>query len=78
MLRLWNCEAQTLGADWNGPLPAEDNDREVWKCQTHCPLCDADQAELQRTISPLGPSGNFGIDVYLASLSLVQQKIYLH
>ena len=45
---------------------------------TDRPLCDADQAELQRTISPFGSSEKFGIDLYLATLSFVQQKIYLH
>ena len=47
-------EAQTFGVDWNGPLPAEDNERDTVEVpDTDCPLCDADQAELQRTISPL-------------------------
>ena len=66
--------------DWNGPLPAAaDDERDAVEVpDTDCPLCDADQAELQRTISPFGPSENYGIDLYLATLSYVQQKIYVH
>ena len=55
--------------DWNGPLPAAaDDERDAVEVpDTDCPLCDADQAELQHTISPFGPSENYGIDLYLAT-----------
>ena len=55
--------------DWNGPLPAAADDARdaVEVPDTDCPLCDADQAELQHTISPFGPSENYGIDLYLAT-----------
>ena len=49
--------------DWNGPLPAEDERDAVEVPDTDCRLCDADQAELQCTISPFGPSENDGIDL---------------
>lgn len=65
--------------DCNDPLPtgADESDA-VEVPDTDCPLCDADQAELQRTISPFGPSENYGIDLYLATLSYVQQQMYIH
>lgn len=68
-----------FGVDWNGPLPSDSDDTgdAVEVPETFCPLSAADQHELLHTISPSAPSNNYGIDLYLATLSFVQEKVYI-
>ena len=41
-----------FGVDWNGPLSHEDNEGiGIEVPDIYCPLCDADEVELQCTIS---------------------------
>jgi hypothetical protein len=65
-------QALAYGVDWNGPLPVEYEDNEVVVPETFCPLNHHQEQELLRTVSPSAPSNNYGIDVYLATLSFVQ------
>ena len=69
-------ESRTFGIDWSGPLPTDEETSEVEVPQTFCPLNDEDEAELTRTVSPSAQSNNYGIDLYLATLSFVQHKVY--
>ena len=68
-----------FGVDWNGPLLSDSDDTGdvVEVPETFCPLGAADQQELIRTISPSAPSNNYGIDLYLATLPFVQEKMYI-
>ena len=63
--------------DWNRPLPSESDDTgdAIEVPQTFCPLAAADQQELFHCISPSAPSNNYGIDLYLATLSFVQETV---
>lgn len=38
-------------------------------------LCENDVQELRRTLPPLSPSENYGIDLYLATVSFVENKL---
>lgn len=68
-----------FGVEWNGPLPSDSDDtgNAVEVPEPFCPLGTADQQELLGTISPSTPSNNYGIDLYLATLSFVQEKVYM-
>lgn len=68
-------EAQAYGIDWNGPVPIECEGDEVVVPETFCPLNHHQEQELLRTVSPSAPSNNYGTDLYLATLSLVQQML---
>lgn len=57
-----------FGVDWNGPLPVEDSERDTVEVSSiYCPLCDADKAELQRTISPVGPRC-CGVNIFIIKI----------
>ena len=67
-------ESQLFGIDWNGPITHDEDD--VIVPETFCPLMDDhDVEELTNTILPSAPSINHGIDLYLATLSFIENKI---
>ena len=70
-------ESRLFGVDWNGPLPSESDDTgdAIEVPETFCPLDAADQQELSHCISPSALSNDYGIDLYLATLSFVQEKV---
>ena len=67
------------GIDWSGPIPVNDDegDSTVVVPDTKCPLDENDLQELQQTISPTS-SQNYGIDLFMACLAFVQQKLSCH
>lgn len=63
------------GVDWNGPLPYTLEDNCVEVPETLCPLDEVGMSELLQSIPPSTHSDYWGIDVYLNTLSFVQQKL---
>ena len=53
----------------------DEEDAGVLIPHTRCPLTATDVEELQRVVSPSVNSPNFGIDLYLLTLSFVVQKL---
>ena len=53
----------------------DDVGRGVLVPDTRCPLTVQDFEELQQAISPSAHSDNYGIDLYLLTLSFVLQKL---
>ena len=66
-----NINENEYGIDWNGPTPLNDN-RNIELIEINCPLNDNQYLELQNNILPLADSSNYGIDIYLHTLSVVQ------
>lgn len=59
------------GIDWDGPLSTDTMPEQVDVPQVGAPLTDSDFSQLCQTISPLSPSTNYGIDLYMATLQFV-------
>ena len=66
---------QFYGIDWNGPCPCEDVVCAVEVPATECPLSGAQYDELVSTVSPFASSSNHGINLYLATLLFVHEKL---
>ena len=64
---------QLYGIDWDGPLSTEEDmtQEQVNVPLVESPLTDDDFLELSQTISPLAPSVNYGIDLYLTTLHFI-------
>ena len=69
-------DAYVYGIDWNGPTTEYDDDNTVTLPETACPLEPRDFEELKATISPLTPSENHGIEIYLATVTFVMNKVF--
>lgn len=65
------------GIDWNGPV-SYDDDEDVNVSQTFCPLQDIQMEELKQVVVPLAHSANYGLDLYLATLSFIQNILDNH
>ncbi|CAB4005941.1 Hypothetical predicted protein [Paramuricea clavata] len=59
------------GIDWDGPCPVGDAERVVIVPETRNPLNDEMNEQLMRRINPLGPSDDFGTNIYNACVNLV-------
>ncbi|CAB4379907.1 unnamed protein product [Rhizophagus irregularis] len=66
-----NINENEYGIDWNGPTPLNNNEI-VELFEINCPLNNSQYLELQNNISPLAESNNYGIEIYLHTLSVVQ------
>jgi DNA-binding Lrp family transcriptional regulator len=66
-----NIDENEYGIEWNGPTPLN-NDENVELININCPLTNAQYLELQSIILPLETSDNYGIEIYLQTLSTVQ------
>ena len=68
--------SQSYGIDWDGPLPQEEDDADqldVPDC--NCPLSEEQYRMLQDTVPCFADSQNYGIDLYIATVSLVVNMI---
>ena len=64
------------GIDWDGPIVVEEEDADqviVPECGTL--LTEEDYATLQEEVQPLADSQNYGIDLFHAAVSFVQNFI---
>ena len=68
-------ESGLYGIDWNGPLPDAEELELVEVTNTINPLQERDFVQLQRVISPIGPSDCQGVDLYIRTLEFVFQKL---
>lgn len=68
-------EQRFFGVDWNGPIPHTAEVDAVEVPETECPLTEEQFDELGSMVSPLADSTNYGIDLYLSTLSFVQHCI---
>ena len=68
-------ESGLYGIDWNGPLPDAEELEQVVVTNTLNPLQEHDFEQLQRVISPIGPSDCQGVDLYIRTLEFVFQKL---
>ena len=66
-----NINENEYGIDWNGPAPLNNNDN-IELSNINCPLNSNQYLELQNNILPLEESNNYGIEIYLHTLSTVQ------
>lgn len=67
---------QDHGIDWDGPLQDDDMDVEqVIIPESHSPLTEEHYSTLQDTLSPLSESEDYGIDLYIAAMSLVEHML---
>ena len=65
-----------FGIDWGGPIPHSDRNSDgITVPDTPTPLNRADMDELQRIVSPLHSSTNYGIDIYERALHFVSEKL---
>ena len=64
-----------FGIDWNGPIPYVNDDDTVRVSEIFRPLQDMDVEELKQTVNPLAQSANYGVDLYLNTLSFIQTKL---
>ena len=62
--------------DWGGPVShSESSDEVVTVPDTPNPLSRGDMCELQRILTPLHLSVNYGIDVYERVFHFVSEKV---
>ena len=59
------------GVDWDGPSNSNDNENLNFS-NIPCPLNNEQYNELQNAVLPLEQSNNYGIEIYLHALSVVQ------
>jgi hypothetical protein len=59
------------GVDWEGPTPNNDDENYEFS-NIPCPLNNEQYIELQNTVSPLEQSNNYGIDIFIHALSVIQ------
>lgn len=64
------------GIDWDGPVPAGEDDEHVTVPPTIQPLSAQDYQELLVAIDPLAESSDHGIDLFLQCYSFVRSKMY--
>ena len=64
-------DLEWYGMDWAAPSPADDGLSTVEVMDVEAPLTD-DLIQLLNSIDPLSLSNNFGIDIYLNCLHMVQ------
>ena len=68
-------ESQLYGIDWNGPV-TDGEENEVIVPETFCPLIDDNDVEdLMNSISPAASSIDYGIDLYLATVAFVENRV---
>jgi len=63
------------GIDWNGPTSRNNNENYEFS-NISCPLNNEQYIELQNTILPLEQSNNYGIDIYIHTLSVTQFLLF--
>ncbi len=68
-------DAQLYGVDWNGPIADDEEADSVNVPTIDCPLSDAEYEELCSTVSPLSSSSNYGIDLYIRTLSFFEHLL---
>ena len=66
----------SYGVDWNGPLPTDDDAERVVVPDISIKLDDEEYAELQETIDPKAFSTDYGIDLYLATMNFIDNKLH--
>ena len=67
-------QLQSLGIDWNGPLPFSD-DNIVNADPPQLPLSPQDYQELCIQVNPLEPSSEYGIELYIETVQFVINKV---
>ena len=65
---------QSLGVDWNGPIPVGD-DNIVNVDPPQVPLNPQDYQELSIQVNPLEPSSEYGIELYTETVQFVLNKL---
>ncbi|XP_068710300.1 uncharacterized protein [Montipora foliosa] len=75
----WN-QGDYYGVDWDGPVPNNQTDAQeaVEVPTTSNPLQEADYVSLKSLIDPLRDSDEYGVDIYLETLSFVHSKISIY
>lgn len=66
---------QSYGIDWDGPVPAIEDETAVNVPKVNCPLNNDDQTALTGLINPLNQSNSFGIDVYIQTVNFISQRL---
>lgn len=73
-------QADYYGVDWDGPVPNNQTDAQeaVEVPTTSNPLQEADYVSLTSLIDPLRDSDEYGVDIYLETLSFIHSKISIY
>ena len=67
------------GIDWDGPLVEEERDAvQVTLPECDSPLTEEEYGAQQDEVLPLADSQNYGIDLFIAAVSFVQDIISFH
>ena len=67
---------EEYGIDWEGPSLLNTNENDNLNFfDISCPITNSQLSELQRIVNPLTESTNYGIELYIHALSIVQFMI---
>lgn len=66
----------SYGIDWDAPLVAEESEYDTVEVPViPTPLTQQDHALLCSTVDPVSSNSDYGIDLYIATLSFVVSKV---
>ncbi len=69
---LFKVDTHLYGVDWSGPLPNESDLAAVEVPPITLSLTSQSYSDLTAIVSPLGPSYNHGLNLYLAACTYVE------
>lgn len=72
---LFSKDLSTYGIDWDGPVPAVDNEGVIQVPKIACPLDHNGYAALTNLVNPLKASDSFGIDIYIETVTFISQQL---